>query len=113
MAGAGLWWRCRRILVGSSVNSPAPRALVAPSPSPVDHRWAAAGECDAPRRAARVQRGMHIIFGIAALVFFILGCIGFVGGLSLVFWPLAAVCVALAIKFYPRHTKGPKEGPSL
>lgn len=56
---------------------------------------------------------MHILFGILALVFVVLGFVGFVGGLTLLFWPLAAVCVALAIKFYPRGRKGPNEGPPL
>lgn len=56
---------------------------------------------------------MHILFGILALLFVILGFVGFVGGLTLVFWPLAAVCLALAIKYYPRNRKGPNAGPPL
>jgi hypothetical protein len=51
---------------------------------------------------------MHIVFGIAAVLFVVLGFVAFSTGLTLVFWPLAAICVGLAIKFYPRGRKGPK-----
>ena len=56
---------------------------------------------------------MHVIFGIAAVVFLVLGFVGILGGLSLVFWPLAGVCIWLAIRAYPRDRKGPKTGPEL
>lgn len=56
---------------------------------------------------------MHIFFGLLAVVFIVLGFVGIIGGFSLILWPLAAVCIALAIKFYPRDKKGPKTGPSI
>lgn len=56
---------------------------------------------------------MHILFGILAVVLIILGFIGIIGGFSLILWPLAAVCIALAVKFYPRNQKGPKASPSI
>lgn len=56
---------------------------------------------------------MHILFGILAVVFIVLGVEGIIGGFTLVLWPLAAVCIALAIKFYPRNRKGPKDGPPI
>jgi len=51
---------------------------------------------------------MYIIFGILAIVFIILGFVGFIGGIPLlVFWGLAALCIFGVIKTYPRKTKGP------
>ena len=51
---------------------------------------------------------MHIILGLLALVFIILGFVGFVGGLPLlIFWVLAALCLWGMIKTYPRNRKGP------
>jgi|GEM_PF-4356175 len=67
----------------------------------------------APSFPPKVYRAMHILFGIAAVVFIVLGFVGIIGGFSLIFWPIAAVCIALAIKFYPRDRKGPKAGPEV
>jgi predicted membrane protein len=56
---------------------------------------------------------MHVIFGVIAVVFLILGIVGIIGGFSLVFWPLSALFIWLAIRAYPRDRKGPKAGPPI
>ena len=56
----------------------------------------------------RKEVNMYIIFGILAVVFIILGFVGFVGGIPLlVFWGLALFCIIGVIKTYPRRAKGP------
>ena len=56
---------------------------------------------------------MHVVFGVIAVIFLILGFVGIIGGFSLILWPLAGVFIWLAIKAYPRDRKGPKAGPPL
>lgn len=54
---------------------------------------------------------MYVIFGVLAVAFVVAGFAGLVGGIvAIVFWVLAAICLGVAVKTYPRGGKGPRTG---
>lgn len=67
----------------------------------------------APGAACGVSATMHLLFGLLAVLFLLLGIIGVLGDVSLVFWPLSGACVWLAVKVYPRDHGGPDARPTF